>query len=116
MTMSVITDEVLLNHIVKTLLYGNDLPELYATKGEVDAARKGEPSLETKIDIIVNAINGLNAGSGLLNSINDQVAGYIEGKIFAGDGLKKTINNPGGDESATFSLDYDPLPNLKKFS
>jgi len=107
--------------------------ELYATKTEVESARKGESDLEAKIDAMVTistdvttevtnardgegtllaqidalqaAILAVTAANGSLVSSNDTTPGFLNGKLVAGGGVEFTENNDAGDETLTIESD-----------
>lgn len=83
----------------------NDLTELFAASAaistEVEDARDGETDLLTKIDAIDTAVGALASGSGVVISANDTTAGFLNGKMLAGEGIDFTEGNDGGNETLT---------------
>jgi len=73
------------------------------SEAEVVAARDGEASLLAKQNVQDNAIAALAAGSGVVVSSNDTTAGFLNGKLVAGEGIDFTENNDGGNETLTVS-------------
>lgn len=90
MAISPISGTDTVKYIIETLLYGNDLPELYAS------------------------VDSLSAASGVKVSLLDQVIGTLQDKLLGGAGVTLTKGNPGGNENLTISIDIvgDTTPQL----
>lgn len=73
------------------------------TTDEVIAARDGEATLLAKQDAQDLAIAALAAGSGVVISAGDTTAGYVDGKLLAGDYITLTKGNAGANETMTFA-------------
>ena len=79
------------------------------TKTEVENARDGETNLLTQIDQLQASITALMAGSGCPVSANDASAGYLNGKLVAGNFISLTEGNDGGDETLTIAAQASPI-------
>ena len=90
MAISPISGSDTVKYIIETLLYGHDLPELYAS------------------------VDSLSAASGVKVSLLDQVVGVLQDKLLEGSGVTLTKNNPGVNESLTISINIvgDTTPQL----
>lgn len=83
----------------------NDMTELFAIAAEVEAGRDGESSLLVQINKLQASILALSTGSGCPVSANDASAGYLNGKLLAGEGVDFTEGDDGGDETLTISCE-----------
>lgn len=51
------------------------------------------------------AVAAITAGSGVVVSSDDTTAGVLDGKLVAGEGIDRTVNNPAGNETMTISVE-----------
>lgn len=56
---------------------------------------------------LIAAVGALSAGAGLIISSNDTTVGTFIAKVLAGEGIKLTENNDGGNETVTVDIDDD---------
>lgn len=67
----------------------------------------------TQVEDAVDAVTALSAGSGVLVSSNDTTAGFLNGKLVAGDAITLTEGNDGGNETLTISIENSAITTAK---
>ncbi len=76
-----------------------------ATKTEVENARDGEATLLAQINSLQAQITALSQSNGSLVSSDDTTAGYLDGKLIAGNNMIFTVGSPAGNETLTIESD-----------